>query len=105
MPAPTEGPSIVSKFVTLDYTSKICRQAYLPGKHYAVPNWPNVTDVNARGDYGLEAHRLAYIDGSADPWRTMVGGAIVLCICGGGDRIPERRLMPSFERRTEGSCG
>lgn len=75
MPAPLEGPSIVSKFVTLDYTTKICRQAYLPGKHYAVPNWPNVTDVNARGDYALEAHRLAYIDGSADPWRTMVSAS------------------------------
>lgn len=77
MPAPTEGPSILSKFVTLDYTSKICRQAYLPGKYFAVPNWPNVTDVNARGDYGLEAHRLAYIDGEFDPWRTMVSGGVL----------------------------
>ncbi|BEJ15770.1 hypothetical protein CspHIS471_0503750 [Cutaneotrichosporon sp. HIS471] len=71
MPAPNEGPSILSKHVTLEYTSNICKQAYPPGKYFAVPNWPNITDVNARGDYELEAHRLAYIDGEADPWRTM----------------------------------
>lgn len=71
MPAPKEGPSILSKHVTLEYTSNICKQAYPPGKT-AVPNWPNITDVNARGDYELEAHRLAFIDGEADPWRTMV---------------------------------
>jgi hypothetical protein len=28
-----------------------------------VPEWPNVTVVNALGDYGLAADRLAFIDG------------------------------------------
>ncbi|WOO84920.1 putative extracellular serine carboxypeptidase [Vanrija pseudolonga] len=71
MPAPEEGPSILSKRLTLEYTSKICKQAYPPGKHFTVPEWPNVADVNDRGDYDIEYSRLAFIDGDRDPWRTM----------------------------------
>ncbi|ELU40379.1 serine carboxypeptidase s28 domain-containing protein [Rhizoctonia solani AG-1 IA] len=64
-------PTIVSRRLTLDYTSAICRQAFPPGEHISVPDWPNVTAVNALGDYGLSADRLAFIDGDggcADPW-------------------------------------
>ncbi|CAE6535758.1 unnamed protein product [Rhizoctonia solani] len=61
-------PTIVSRRLTLEYTSAICRQAFPPGTHIAVPEWPNVTVVNALGDYGLAADRLAYIDGDEDPW-------------------------------------
>ncbi|RSH95203.1 hypothetical protein EHS25_000289 [Saitozyma podzolica] len=71
MPAPLEGPSIISKYLTIDYTSKICRQAYPPGKHFTVPDVPDVDEVNARGDYTIEADRLAFIDGDRDPWRPM----------------------------------
>ncbi|WVR08970.1 hypothetical protein IAU60_006029 [Kwoniella sp. DSM 27419] len=72
MPAPPAGlPSILSSKLTLDYTSKICRQGFLPGKHFQMPEWPDVEEVNQRGDYGIEYDRLAFIDGDRDPWRPM----------------------------------
>ncbi|KEP49622.1 serine carboxypeptidase S28 [Rhizoctonia solani 123E] len=61
-------PTIVSRRLTLEYTSAICKQAFPPGTHIVVPEWPNVTVVNALGDYGLAADRLAFIDGDEDPW-------------------------------------
>ncbi|TBU27201.1 peptidase S28 [Dichomitus squalens] len=68
--APPKGhPRIVSRLLTLEYESKICRQAYLPGKHFAVPALPNITAVNALGDFDIAADRLAIIDGEVDPWR------------------------------------
>ncbi|RXK38184.1 hypothetical protein M231_04558 [Tremella mesenterica] len=69
MPAPAEGASIVSELLTLEYTSKICHQAFPPGDYYQVPQWPDVESVNRRGDYGIRADRLAFIDGDRDPWR------------------------------------
>lgn len=32
--------------------------------------------VNARGDYAIEADRLAFIDGDRDPWRPVVSNAV-----------------------------
>jgi len=58
--------------LTLEHTAKICKQAYPPGKHFAVPPIPDVVSVNARGDYAIDADRLAFIDGDRDPWRVMV---------------------------------
>lgn len=58
--------------LTLEHTAKICKQAYPPGKHFTVPPVPDVVSVNARGDYAIEADRLAFIDGDRDPWRVMV---------------------------------
>ncbi|KAF8628691.1 hypothetical protein AX15_003751 [Amanita polypyramis BW_CC] len=65
---PTYHPRIVSKLLTLEYESKICRQAYPPGEHFQVPNLPNVTAVNVLGDFYIAADRLAFIDGEVDPW-------------------------------------
>ncbi|KAJ7079718.1 serine carboxypeptidase S28-domain-containing protein [Mycena belliarum] len=62
-------PRIVSKLLTLGYESKICRQAFPPGKHFTVPKMPNVTVVNVLGDFDIAADRLAIIDGEVDPWR------------------------------------
>ncbi|KAJ6584032.1 serine carboxypeptidase S28-domain-containing protein [Mycena vulgaris] len=62
-------PRIVSKLLTLGYESKICRQAFPPGKHFTVPSLPNVTVVNVLGDFDIAADRLAIIDGEVDPWR------------------------------------
>ncbi|ORY33065.1 serine carboxypeptidase S28-domain-containing protein [Naematelia encephala] len=73
--APTDGPSIVSKFLDLEQGSKICRQAYPPGKYFTVPEWPDVEEINRRGDYGIAMDRLAFIDGDRDPWRPMTPGA------------------------------
>jgi hypothetical protein len=73
MPAPPEDqPSVVSRRLTLEYSAKICKQAYLPGKHFSVPEWPDVEEVNRRGDYAIEETRLAFVDGDRDPWRPMV---------------------------------
>ncbi|KAG9028191.1 hypothetical protein FRB95_006769 [Tulasnella sp. JGI-2019a] len=71
MPAPAdpEQPRIVSKRLTLEYTSKHCKQSFLPGKHFKIPPWPKVDEVNRLGDFGLTMNRLAFIDGSNDPWK------------------------------------
>jgi len=62
--------------LTLEHSSKICRQAYLPGKHFTVPAMPDVGEVNARGDYAIEMDRLAFIDGDRDPWRPAVSCSV-----------------------------
>ncbi|KAG5653760.1 hypothetical protein H0H81_010847 [Sphagnurus paluster] len=50
-------------------SDKTVEQAFPPGKHFTVPSLPNVTAVNALGDFDLAADRLAFIDGAVDPWR------------------------------------
>ena len=73
---------IVSRLLTLGYQSKICKQvfyhhflsqsvlnltfffeAFPPGEHFSVPSLPNITAVNALGDFEIAADRLAIIDG------------------------------------------
>lgn len=66
---PSYQPRIVSSLLTLEYASKLCRQAFIPGQYFQVPNLPNVTAVNALGDFDIAADRLAIIDGEVDPWR------------------------------------
>ncbi|KAF8895639.1 serine carboxypeptidase S28-domain-containing protein [Infundibulicybe gibba] len=64
-------PRIISRFLTLDYESKTCKQAFPPGKYFKVPSMPNITAVNALGDFDIAADRLAIIDGEGTPgpWR------------------------------------
>ncbi|KZT12085.1 peptidase S28 [Laetiporus sulphureus 93-53] len=66
---PSYVARIISNRITLEYESKICRQAFAPGKHFIVPQMPNVTAVNILGDFYIAADRLAIIDGEVDPWR------------------------------------
>lgn len=61
MPAPLQGPRIISKFITLDYSRKVCAQAFPDGKYHIVPEYPDVDSVNSRGDFALTADRLAYM--------------------------------------------
>ncbi|KAI0074024.1 peptidase S28 [Panus rudis PR-1116 ss-1] len=68
-PPDPRRPRIVSKLLTLEYESKICKQAFPPGKYFQVPPMPNITAVNALGDFDIAADRLAFIDGEVDPWR------------------------------------
>ncbi|KAJ6611408.1 serine carboxypeptidase S28-domain-containing protein [Mycena sp. CBHHK59/15] len=68
-PPDPEHPRIISNLLTLAYESKICRQAFAPGKYFTVPALPNVTVVNILGDFDIAADRLAIIDGEVDPWR------------------------------------
>lgn len=72
MPAPpSASPRIVSSRLTLAYTSAICPLAFPPGKNFTIPSQPDVEEVNSRGDFAIEANRLAFIDGDRDPWRPM----------------------------------
>ncbi|KAI0287248.1 serine carboxypeptidase S28-domain-containing protein [Russula brevipes] len=78
---PKSIPTIISRLLDIDYEHKICTQAFPPGAHYQVPPLPNVTAVNALGDYNIAADRLAFIDGEVDPWRpdtphSKYGGAV-----------------------------
>jgi hypothetical protein len=66
---PLDQPTIVSRQHTLMYASKVCRVAFPPGKHASVPFMPNVTAVNALGDFDIAEDRLAIIDGEVDPWK------------------------------------
>ncbi|KAH7925596.1 peptidase S28 [Leucogyrophana mollusca] len=68
-PPDPNQPRIVSRLLTLEYESKICQQAFPPGEHFTVPTLPNITTVNALGDFAIAADRLAIIDGEVDPWR------------------------------------
>jgi len=68
-PPDPKQPRILSRLITLPYESKTCKQAYLPGEFFQVPPLPNVTAVNALGDFDIAADRLAIIDGEVDPWR------------------------------------
>jgi hypothetical protein len=68
-PPDQNEPRIVSRLLTLQYVSRICPQAFPPGKYFAIPNMPNITVVNSLGDFGIAADRLAIIDGEVDPWR------------------------------------
>ncbi|KAI0761167.1 peptidase S28 [Trametes elegans] len=68
-PPDPSTPSLISKLVTLDYSSLICKLAYPPGEHFQVPAEPNITAVNALGGYHIAHDRLAIIDGEDDPWR------------------------------------
>ncbi|EIW59107.1 peptidase S28 [Trametes versicolor FP-101664 SS1] len=70
MTAPPEGqPRIISRRIDLAYESKLCKQAFVPGKDFIVPPLPNITAVNSLGDFDIAADRLAIIDGEVDPWR------------------------------------
>ena len=56
-------PRIVSRLHTLENESKICHQAFPPGKYFSIPPLPNVTAVNELGDFSIAKDRLAIIDG------------------------------------------
>ncbi|GAA5844809.1 hypothetical protein JCM11251_002284 [Rhodosporidiobolus azoricus] len=66
--APEGHPSLVSRLITPDYTGQICRKAFPPGNINRVLGEPNVTAINQYGSFNLSYPRLAFIDGSADPW-------------------------------------
>ena len=62
-PPDQKAPRIVSRLHTLENESKICHQAFPPGKHFAIPPLPNITAVNVLGDFSIARDRLAIIDG------------------------------------------
>lgn len=66
--APENATTIVSRLLTTNYTSQICREAFPPTDGYSVPLHPNVDAVNSFGALNLTMPRLAFVDGSYDPW-------------------------------------
>lgn len=83
-----DKPSVVSRLLDVEYTSKICRLGFPDGEvnrecgrpcldrlfacsratliRLGVPSEPNITAVNQYGNYSLSYPRLAFIDGSED---------------------------------------
>lgn len=49
----------------IDYSTRFSSyaQAFPPGEFFTVPVLPNVTAVNALGDFHIAADRIAFIDG------------------------------------------
>lgn len=66
--APEGHPTIVSRLLSPEYAGEICSLAFPPGELFAMPAAPNVTEINQWGALEIAADRLAFIDGSADPW-------------------------------------
>ncbi|GAA5874419.1 hypothetical protein JCM8547_005394 [Rhodosporidiobolus lusitaniae] len=66
-PSPSH-PSLISRLLKTDYVGQVCRKAFPAGELNRVPKEPNVTMINQYGGFRLREERLAYIDGSADPW-------------------------------------
>lgn len=54
---------LVSKRLSLDHTSSYC------ARDYNITERPRVDEINRLGDFDTRFSRLAFIDGSADPWR------------------------------------
>lgn len=79
-PPDQNHPRIISKLITLEYESQICHQAFPPGKFFSVPALPNVTVVNALGDFAIAADRLAIIDGEGAFFSVLVDLVISLLI-------------------------
>lgn len=60
--APEGHPSLVSRLLDVPYNSRICQFAF------DLKSLPNITEVNQWGSYALSDDRLAFIDGTWDPW-------------------------------------
>ncbi|KAF8316053.1 hypothetical protein DL93DRAFT_2078243 [Clavulina sp. PMI_390] len=67
-PPDPKHPTLVSRRVTLEYNLRLCKKSFPPGQFAKVPPMPNVTAVNVLGDFQLSRPRLAFIDGTNDPW-------------------------------------
>ncbi|WFD06482.1 hypothetical protein MVES1_001827 [Malassezia vespertilionis] len=65
------GPKILSARIDARLYQTLCDQGFTPGTHFAMPKTPNVSIPNAYGNMHLAVDRLAFIDGQADPWRSM----------------------------------
>ncbi|KAL1302453.1 hypothetical protein AAFC00_002845 [Neodothiora populina] len=60
---PADQLPLVSRTLDLEYESLICREAFNISKP------ANIEVVNKYGGYDVSYPRLAFVDGSADPWR------------------------------------
>lgn len=68
-PFVVSGPKIISSLVDLEYSSEMCRKGFPAGKHFSVPEHPDVAAVNVLGNFSIAHYRLGFLDGQFDPWR------------------------------------
>jgi hypothetical protein len=66
--APPGRRSLLSRVVQPDYSQQWCSYSFPPGSHNKVPKTPMVERWNKFGGLGLQADRLAQVDGARDPW-------------------------------------
>ncbi|KDE05230.1 hypothetical protein MVLG_04366 [Microbotryum lychnidis-dioicae p1A1 Lamole] len=66
--SPDASERLVSRRIDVKYTRAICQKAFPDGKVVRMPNRPNVEKINKWGGYKIRAPRLAFVDGSRDPW-------------------------------------
>lgn len=66
--APKDGPSLILNVLQVDYTQQWCTWAFPPGKYNVIPSTPDLSQFNKFGGFNIKADRLAFIDGSVDPW-------------------------------------
>ncbi|KAI9163099.1 putative extracellular serine carboxypeptidase [Paramyrothecium foliicola] len=61
--APENILPMISRAVDLEYSSRICKQAF------DIQGVANVSNINKYGAYDISYPRLAWVDGEWDPWR------------------------------------
>ncbi|RYN52172.1 hypothetical protein AA0114_g5056 [Alternaria tenuissima] len=66
--APTNGPSLISRVLQIDYTQQWCTWAFPPGEHNSIPATPQLHYYNKYGGWDVQAENLAKIDGNTDVW-------------------------------------
>ncbi|SCV73373.1 BQ2448_7299 [Microbotryum intermedium] len=66
--SPKPSERLVSRRIDVKYTSAVCQKAFPDGELVRMPSWPNVERINKWGGYKIRAPRLAFVDGSMDPW-------------------------------------
>ena len=66
--APSSGPSLISRVLTVNYTQQWCEWAFPKGQFNSIPDTPELDHYNQYGDLNFTADRLAFIDGNTDVW-------------------------------------
>ncbi|SDA03047.1 BZ3500_MvSof-1268-A1-R1_Chr11-1g03276 [Microbotryum saponariae] len=66
--SPNANRRLVSKRINLKYSSEICHLAFPPGKLVSVPKTPQIKRIERYGGLAMKGSRLAFVDGSEDPW-------------------------------------
>ncbi len=66
--APKHGKTLLSRVLDVNYTQEWCDWAFPPGRYNAIPPTPDLSRWNGYGGLNISADRLAFIDGSIDPW-------------------------------------
>lgn len=68
---PQGKKSLLSRVVDKHYTQQWCNWAFPKGKYNSIPPSPDLDKWNVYGDFGFQAERLLFVDGSADPWKDL----------------------------------